>query len=317
MKLSIIICTHNRCSLLQRCLDSLINQTASKSDFEVIVVDNNSSDKTKNVAIEYSNDFPHFQYVFEPTTGLSFARNTGYQVAHTDWVLYLDDDGKAFPNMVERTLETIQTVPFLCFGGMVINYFNEEDNVPRWWVVDEFETNLPLLKKYRGVCKLEKETPWGGIFIIQKKLLNELSGFDTNLGMTGQQIGYGEEYDLVARIRSKGLDVGIDTEVKIHHLVASRKLTVWWYIKADFAKGYKSPNLPGNFLYINKRHFVKYIFMKPYKNLRDLAYVGKRIIQKPSYHIENLFIKFACLGAYDIGLFYGFLSILKQKWLKS
>ena len=316
MLISVVICTYNRSHLLKLCLDSLHQQTIDSSQFEVIIVDNNSSDDTKNVALEYSKLFNHFNYIFEPQTGLSFARNTGFKNAQTEWILYLDDDAKAFPNLVERTVDTSNKYHFQCFGGIVISYFNEKDIIPRWWVIDEFETNLFLLKKYQGMCALETETPWGGVFIIKKELLTELKGFDTTLGMSGKKIGYGEEYDLVARIRQNGFPVGIDTEIKIHHLVASQKLTFSWYIKAEFAKGKHSPYLPYNFLYTNKSQLIKYIILIPWRYFRTIGYVVKCTIKKNSYHVENVLLCFLCLTAYNCGFALSLINIIKEKLIQ-
>ena len=92
MNISVIICTFNRSYLLKTCLDALIKQSATWSEFEVIIVDNNSLDDTSIVATEFTSKYPHFRYVVESQIGLSFARNTGFKNARTEWVLYIDDD---------------------------------------------------------------------------------------------------------------------------------------------------------------------------------------------------------------------------------
>lgn len=91
--ISAIICTHNRDNYLGAAIDSLLTQDFA-SGFEVIVVDNGSSDRTRSV-VEQRANHPHLKYVYEPVIGLSVARNTGAQVASSEILAYLDDDAVA------------------------------------------------------------------------------------------------------------------------------------------------------------------------------------------------------------------------------
>lgn len=84
---SIIICTYNRSELLAFCLESLTTQTVPAGRFEVVVVNNNSSDDTDAVAAGFATQFPRFQLVHEHQQGLSHARNKGLEVAHYEWVV--------------------------------------------------------------------------------------------------------------------------------------------------------------------------------------------------------------------------------------
>ena len=309
---SVIICTYNRSKLLRLCLNSLIEQTADIAKFEIIIVDNNSSDNTQELILEYTNIYSHIISVFEPNTGLSFARNTGYKYATSDWILYIDDDAKAFPNMVERAIYTATNYPYLCFGGIVNSYFNT-DKIPKWWGIDSFESNLYLLKKYdTGVHALENESPYGDIFVVNKTLLIDLNGFKTNLGMKGNKIGYGEETDLVQRIRQKGLPIGIDTEMRIYHLVPDIKLKFSWQLRAAFAKGYNSPHL----LDTGKKTSLQqigYFILTPIRYIRIIGYTIKSVIIKPNYFIGNAMLSILGSFYYDVGKILALFEIYKEK----
>src|ERR1051326_2450353 len=102
--LTIIICTHNRSSMLEDCLASLTRQTASADQFDVLVVDNASVDETVTVTRNYMDRYPHISLCNEPEPGLSRARNTGFRKAITPWIAYLDDDARASENFAERIL---------------------------------------------------------------------------------------------------------------------------------------------------------------------------------------------------------------------
>ncbi|MBX2864275.1 MAG: glycosyltransferase family 2 protein, partial [Leptolyngbyaceae cyanobacterium MAG.088] len=89
LSISAIICTHNRDQYLGAAIDSLLAQTLH--DIEIIVVDNGSTDSTAEVVQPRLSD-SRLRYVYEPTLGLSMARNKGANTANGDILAYLDDD---------------------------------------------------------------------------------------------------------------------------------------------------------------------------------------------------------------------------------
>jgi len=86
MTLSVVIPTYNRADLLTRCLESLMKQEAMPDGVEIIVVDNRSTDHTKETVHDFMARYPehNVHYVYEPTVGSSIARNTGYKAAGGD-----------------------------------------------------------------------------------------------------------------------------------------------------------------------------------------------------------------------------------------
>ena len=89
LKVTVVIVTYNRAEMLKEALESLTTQ--SRLPDEVLVVDNNSSDRTKAVAESFKGRL-NMSYVFEPVQGTSTARNTGIKHAQGDIIAYLDDD---------------------------------------------------------------------------------------------------------------------------------------------------------------------------------------------------------------------------------
>lgn len=92
--ISVVICTYNRCESLKSTLDSFLKQECDGTfDYEVIIVDNNSKDKTKNVVESYNQKFnSHLKYVFEQNQGLSYARNRGIKESKGKIIAFTDDD---------------------------------------------------------------------------------------------------------------------------------------------------------------------------------------------------------------------------------
>ena len=162
MRLSVIICTHNRFELVKECVQSLLNQTVEKTAYEVVVVDNASTDETPKI----KDVFRDIKYLREENVGLSYARNCGYRHAVSDWVNYIDDDALAHPDYVEKNLETIDKYKWDCFGGIFLPWFKY--GKPKWYP-ETFGTNkfdfdgIGILPDSKSAC--------GGVLTIRKDLL--------------------------------------------------------------------------------------------------------------------------------------------------
>src|SRR3954463_11732371 len=89
-KLSVILPTFNRAASLQQALAALLHQTADPGSYEIVVVDNNSTDGT--AAVVALHDDPRVRLVTEPRQGLSFARNAGLAASQAPLVAFTDDD---------------------------------------------------------------------------------------------------------------------------------------------------------------------------------------------------------------------------------
>ncbi len=200
--------------------------------FEVIVIDNKSTDNTKDVVNSFQGKIQNLKYIYEENIGLSKARNRGYLEARYDWVSYIDDDAKAYPNCVERALWVIKNYQFDCFGGRFLPWYLEPK--PKW--LPEDFGQFPLLIDRVGVLPDHQHGP-GGVIVFRKSALPEVGGFPAELGMSGNQVGYGEENWVQDEMRKRGYTIGFDPDLKIDHLVAPYKFKLKWHFKRQFAKG--------------------------------------------------------------------------------
>jgi glycosyltransferase involved in cell wall biosynthesis len=280
-KITIIVCTYNRCEILQECLDALTAQNVSHAKFDVIIVDNNSSDGTSKIVNDYLKRFSSFKYIKEVNQGLSHARNRGAKEATTEWIAYLDDDGKAHVDFIEQALHVINNYDFDCFGGIYGPWYKY--GRPKW-LSESFGMKNPLADEIISIDTVSLD---GGILAIKKKCLEEVDYFPTELGMTGDKIAYGEETAMQERLLEKGFKLGFTPYWKMDHLVSRAKLSVWWHIKAEYAKGRDSMILggitPTNWNQIDKIKFLlSCIFYGIFNN-------GRKIFRS-DYYFQNLLL---------------------------
>src|SRR3954462_2981411 len=130
---SAIVSTHNRCASLRRTLESLWSQELSDGcTYEVIIVDNNSTDATRSVVEgEIARGFPALRYLFEPRQGVSFGRNAGIAAARAPILAFTDDDNQVGPQWVATIKRLFDSHPELAaVGGKVLPKW--PDPVPMW-----------------------------------------------------------------------------------------------------------------------------------------------------------------------------------------
>lgn len=231
---SVIVCTYNRALLLKNCLRSLDKQSISKKHFEVIVVDNNSTDDTQKVVKDSKKNYSNTRVVIENKQGLSYARNRGWKEAKGKYVAYIDDDAIAQTDWVEQIINFHKTHPSVqVFGGPYDRFFY---NSPPSWLPENYGT-LNLGKRIR---QLNTRNEWisGSNMIVSKSILEKYGGYATNLGMKGDKILYGEETELLVRLKKNGESVYYVPSISVKHLVADYKLHFWWLVANSYFRNF-------------------------------------------------------------------------------
>ncbi len=142
--ISAVVCAYNRASILRRMLESFFQQNyLNEIEYELIVVDNNSSDGTRRVVGEYL-EHPQCRYIFEERQGLSVARNRGGAEGKGDIVAFLDDDVIVDKDWLKRLQECFEETKADVVGGRV--YLIVEKEPPKW-LGPEFRMFLSLGKR--------------------------------------------------------------------------------------------------------------------------------------------------------------------------
>jgi glycosyltransferase involved in cell wall biosynthesis len=188
MKVSVIICTHNRASLLYDLLSSFKNQTISPSEYELIVVDNASSDKTKDVVERSAKDTKILRYYYEPELGLSRARNLGIGKANGEIVAFIDDDAIPESDWLEVLIDTFEKfspVP-ICVGGKILPKW--EAPKPSWLPEGTKLQHLSLLDWGDQPRWLRTPSLFAGNLAIKKTAFSCIGEFSNELGRKGDTL---------------------------------------------------------------------------------------------------------------------------------
>lgn len=233
LQISIVVCTQNRADLLADILQTLCEQELNKACYEIIVVDNDSEDKTRLVTEDYCRRYNNIRYCLELQHGLSYARNRGWTEAKANYVGYVDDDCKVPKEWLTVAKEIIDQIAPAAFGGPSYSFYNSLK--PCWWK-DNYGT-FEVSETPRSLH--QSEFLIGCNMFIRRSVLEDLGGFNNTLGMHDQNIGYGEESELQERIRATLTDELIYYEPRLflYHLVRPEQMSLNWILKSRFVGG--------------------------------------------------------------------------------
>lgn len=252
MFISVIIPTYNRSKYLTNFLNSFLALKLSSSfDFEIILVDNNSKDNTKEVISAFSkNTTMKVKYLFEPKQGISHARNLGIKNAVGDILAFTDDDVILDEQWLFNIADFASKNDFDAIGGKVIPDY--PDNTPRW--IKEYKDILcgPILshdhgdqiKNYQG-----KMVPFvGANMIVKKAIFDEMGLFDPNIGAGAGTMG--EDTELYKRMLRADKKIIYNPSVLLMHPVVKERMNLdyiaKWYIGFGKYKAriYDVPSVP-------------------------------------------------------------------------
>lgn len=237
VRLSIIVCTRNRAQLLPLCLESLVRQRdVAEGDYEILVVDNGSTDKTRQVVEGVQRQSERVRYFYESKLGLSVARNAGVRQARGEIVCFGDDDALAAPDFVKEILSSFQDPDVLCVGGKIVASW--PDGSPPEWFAPRYG-NVVGQTSFGETTRWLKgnEFPFGGNLSLRKAVLHRTGGFDENLGKRGQNNIWGEEMDLCHRMQRQGLRFLYNPRARVDHIVGRHRANRRYFIESIFGKG--------------------------------------------------------------------------------
>jgi glucosyl-dolichyl phosphate glucuronosyltransferase len=267
MDISIIVCTYNRCKLLRRALTSAMAMTVSGTTvWEILVVDNNSQDQTREVASDFCDRYPdRVRYLFEPTPGKSHALNAGIGAARGDVVAFMDDDVTVEPTWLESLTAALHDRQYAGSGGRVLP---EWSTSPPSWLPDKEGCGLaPLAYFDQGPDAGElTEPPFGTNMAFRKSIFEEYGGFRTDLGPCPGALIRNEDTEFGSRLMSAGERLYYEPLAVVYHPVEEFRIRKEYFLSWWFDKGRSDIRQFG--IRPNRKYFVLGL---PLYLLRNLA----------------------------------------------
>lgn len=254
---SIVICTYNNAASLAITLQQIIDQEVTQPDLvELIVIDNNSSDNTADILKSTCCKKFVYRHYYESRQGISHARNTGFENALGDYILYTDDDADIPANWLENYLNKIASSKADCIFGDISIIWDLPQ--PWWYDNDRFQGFFAAINYGKTEFQVtSKNHPFlTKNACIKKSCLVEVGGFDPILGRKGAVLTGGEDILLFYHL--------IETEKIIHYCP---DISIGHRLKA---REYSEKNITNQFLacakpiwYIAKSQPGKRLFKKP------------------------------------------------------
>lgn len=244
MILSVIIPTRNRAQELENTLNSIVGQTISQEHFEVLVVDNGSTDNTVDIVKQFSDRIKNVHYFFEPTPGLHVGRHCGLKNAQTEILVYADDDIQAFPTWLATIKQTFAKHPeAVLVGGKNLPMYEEEP--PSWvqklWSQTEFGKcigHYSILDFGDEEKEISPYYVWGCNFSIRRQALMQLGGFHPD-GMPKELLEYrGDGESAVSEgVKNHSWKTVYHPDASVYHLVSRERMTLEYLYRRAYAQG--------------------------------------------------------------------------------
>jgi glucosyl-dolichyl phosphate glucuronosyltransferase len=237
MKITVILCTYNRASCLSEALESVLASALPPGlEWEILVVDNNSSDQTCAVAKEFCRRYlGRVRYLFEARQGLSIARNTGIQEADGDVLAFMDDDVTVGPLWLQNLTAPLLDGPWAGAGGPIRL---QRDFTPPDWLRLEGSFSmggaLAALFDLGDIPAELHQAPYGTNMAYAKSVFQKYGSFRTDLGRSANNLIGKEDTEFGARLLAAGERLWYQPSAVVYHPVLQERVSkkyflAWWF----------------------------------------------------------------------------------------
>jgi glycosyltransferase involved in cell wall biosynthesis len=304
--ISVVICTRNRAALLEKAMASVVGQDFLGSDYEIVIVDNGSTDRTPQVVGEFKHR-AQIRYVREERVGLCIARNTGWRAAEGRYVAFFDDDAIACPGWLKAIQGAFEeAIPRIgMVGGRVEPIW--ERNRPSW-LANEIAGSLTIVDwgpVDKIILDLRREWLVGANMVIPKDMLTEVGGFHPWLDRVGSNLLSSGDVFLQKEITRRGFRCRYVPKIAIKHFVPASRLNQRWFLRRFFWQGVSDAVM----------HLIESA-PSPFQRLRLALHRSTNIIGSWSRVKALLFrteqpevFRSKCFALIDIGFIFGLLGV--------
>jgi glucosyl-dolichyl phosphate glucuronosyltransferase len=230
-RITVAVITYNRSRYLRETLAGLARQDYPADQWELLVVDNNSTDATGDVVASFVGSSPTPRRLVEKAQGLDHGRNRAVAEALGEIVVLIDDDIILEPDWLTQI-----AAPFLSekaraigvVGGEVVPVF--PDGIPAWLR----GAHRPLAFRADAGPLPPHQAPMGANFAFPKWVFTRFGGFKTELDRQGAALFGGGDSDMIRRVRAKGLEAWFVPGAKVLHQIPAGRLTLKYALRHAF-----------------------------------------------------------------------------------
>ena len=225
-RISAVVATHNGSAHLPHALPALFPdaQDLDAGAYEVLVIDNASTDGSGDLARTLARGVPNLRVVEEPAPGLSRARNRGIHEAAAPTIAFIDDDAAASPGWLASYVRLFaeERNAWSAGGPIAVRWMSAR---PRWWTggLDEIFNRWDRGPK-RHALRYPK-VPIGTNMAFRRSAFDTAGLFDEGLGRTGGSLNAGEEAEIALRIRAAGGRSYYEPGALVHHFGYADRLS--------------------------------------------------------------------------------------------
>ncbi len=228
MNISVILCTYNRAESLGKTLESFTSMRIMEGiEWELIIVDNNSSDHTREICRRFEKDLP-IRYVLEPKQGKSYALNHGIQVALGDLIAFTDDDVNVDSYWLNALWEGAEQHPQASFFGGPVS--PQWETPPPAWIIENSTGSFAGIWMYyekKSDCKFlqDSEFPVGANMMFRRDVFEKGYRFSVDIGPSGNESTRQEDTLLIKEVLKARLSGAYLSDAKIYHRNSRARMT--------------------------------------------------------------------------------------------
>ena len=264
MRISVILATYNRQAYLRGVLESIAaSEVPEAVKWEILVVDNNSTDQTREVAEELSAQHPgRIRYVREPRLGKSYALNTGIRESTADVLVFVDDDVTVEPRWLWNLTKPLADGRCAGIGGRTL--LSERFTPPPWMAMEgpyRLEFVLAPMFDFGDEPRKLEVPPYGANMAYRREMFEKYGVFRTDLGPSPDpEIPRpNEDTEFGRRLLAAGEQLRYEPSAVVHHPVHKNRLDkayflAWWF---DFGRaGMRETPKRADILGIQRRYWT-------------------------------------------------------------
>lgn len=237
---SVVIATYNRSNLLPETLEALRQQTLPAGEFEIVVADNASTDRTRQVVEDAARQAgASVRYVFERRPGKSHAVNAAIEAARGALVAFTDDDVTPSPGWLEAMARAIDETGASFGAGRIVPGWEIH---PPYWLQPALYGILAVPDngtKRLLICRGENEhvMPIGANMAVRREVLDRVGGLRADVGKLGGTLRSGEDHEFYLRLLGHGCTGVYEPRALVRHFVPAARLERAYFRHWSYANG--------------------------------------------------------------------------------